>query len=69
MTKTNENATASADREIVMTRLIDAPQDLVFSAFKDPRHISNWGAERLHDDNLRNGCAPRRPMAFHDARS
>jgi uncharacterized protein YndB with AHSA1/START domain len=42
MTKTNENATASADREIVMTRLIDAPQDLVFSAFKDPRHISNW---------------------------
>lgn len=42
MTDTDKNATASADREFVFTRLISAPRELVFEAFKDRHHISNW---------------------------
>lgn len=33
---------ATADREIVITRVIDGPRDLVFEAFTDPRHLSQW---------------------------
>jgi uncharacterized protein YndB with AHSA1/START domain len=32
----------TSDREIVISRLIDAPQELVFDAFTDPKHISKW---------------------------
>lgn len=30
------------DREIVLTRLIDAPRDIVFSAWTDPAQIQSW---------------------------
>jgi uncharacterized protein YndB with AHSA1/START domain len=33
---------ATADREIVICRLIDAPPDLVFEAFTEVRHLSRW---------------------------
>jgi len=33
---------ATADREIVISRLIDAPRALVFEAFTDVRHLSQW---------------------------
>jgi uncharacterized protein YndB with AHSA1/START domain len=33
---------ATADREIVITRTIDAPRDLVFAAFTEVRHLSQW---------------------------
>jgi uncharacterized protein YndB with AHSA1/START domain len=33
---------ATADREIVISRLIDAPRELVFEAFTDVRHLSRW---------------------------
>jgi uncharacterized protein YndB with AHSA1/START domain len=33
---------ATADREIVIFRLIDAPRELVFEAFTDVRHLSRW---------------------------
>lgn len=29
-------------REIFVSRLFDAPRELVFAAFKDPKHITNW---------------------------
>jgi uncharacterized protein YndB with AHSA1/START domain len=32
----------TADREIVVTRLIDAPRELVFEAFTEVRHLSQW---------------------------
>lgn len=32
----------TADREIVTTRLYDAPRDLVFGAWTDPEHIGQW---------------------------
>src|SRR6478736_10036373 len=33
---------ATADREIVISRLISAPRDLVFEAFTEGRHLSQW---------------------------
>lgn len=33
---------ATADREIVMSRVISAPRELVFEAFTRVRHLSRW---------------------------
>ena len=33
---------ATADREIVITRVISAPRELVFEAFTEIRHLSRW---------------------------
>lgn len=42
MNEMTAEAKASPDREIVVSRLIDAPQELVFEAFTDPKHIGEW---------------------------
>src|ERR1700712_5070538 len=33
---------AKADREIVISRVIDAPRELVLEAFTEVRHLSHW---------------------------
>jgi uncharacterized protein YndB with AHSA1/START domain len=33
---------ATAEREIVISRVIDAPRELVFAAFSDVSHLSRW---------------------------
>ena len=33
---------ATADREIVISRVIDAPRELVFEAFTEVQHLSRW---------------------------
>jgi len=33
---------STADREIVVSRVIDAPPKLVFEAFTEARHVSRW---------------------------
>ncbi len=33
---------ATAEREIVISRVIDAPRELVFEAFTEVRHLSRW---------------------------
>ena len=33
---------AKADREIVITRVVSAPRELVFEAFTEVRHLSRW---------------------------
>ena len=38
--------TSTADREIILTRLIAAPRALVFAAFTDPVHIDKWWGPR-----------------------
>ena len=43
MTSPN-NATSSADRELVLTRLIDAPRAKVFQAWTDPKLLKKWFA-------------------------
>jgi uncharacterized protein YndB with AHSA1/START domain len=35
-------AATPADREIVITRLFDAPRSLVFAAWTDPNHVGHW---------------------------
>lgn len=35
-------ATTSSDREIVLTRLFDAPRRLVFDAMSKPEHVRRW---------------------------
>jgi len=44
MTTTSSDVprSATADREIVISRAIDAPPELVFEAFTQVRHLSQW---------------------------
>lgn len=35
-------ASPTADREIVLTRVLEAPRELVFRAFTDPEHVVHW---------------------------
>ena len=35
-------ADKTADREIVTSRVIDAPRETVFAAFTEPKHIQQW---------------------------
>src|SRR5688500_20244945 len=45
MTATGRDAplqSATTDREIVISRVISAPRELVFEAFTEVRHLSRW---------------------------
>ena len=44
MTEENEKITDSANREIFITWLFDAPGALVFDMWTDPVHIASWWA-------------------------
>ena len=35
-------STSSSDREIVVTRVFDAPRALVFKLWTDPEHLAHW---------------------------
>ncbi len=35
-------ATETAERELVVTRIIDAPRDLVFKAWTEPEQVARW---------------------------
>lgn len=39
MTQSTQNA---AEREIVLTRVFEAPREVVFAAYTEPRHVSKW---------------------------
>lgn len=38
--------TLPSDREIVLTRVFNAPRELVFEAFTKPEHVRNWWGTR-----------------------
>ena len=40
--KRNDSDTLSANREITLTRIIDAPRELVFKAWTNPEMMSKW---------------------------
>jgi uncharacterized protein YndB with AHSA1/START domain len=42
----NDAPSASSDREIVISRLLDAPRELVWQAMTSPQHIENWWGPR-----------------------
>jgi uncharacterized protein YndB with AHSA1/START domain len=41
--------TTRSDREIVMTRVLDAPRDLVFEAHSSCEHLSHWWGPRKYE--------------------
>ena len=41
-----ETATESAERELVITRIFDAPRQLVFKAWTEPEHLMRWWGPR-----------------------
>jgi uncharacterized protein YndB with AHSA1/START domain len=41
-----ETSTASAERELVITRVFDAPRRLVFKAWTEPERIKEWWGPR-----------------------
>jgi len=36
------DAAGTVDREIVITRVFDAPRELVFEAWTNPKHVAQW---------------------------
>ena len=40
------SSTAPADHVLVITRIFDAPRQLVFKAWTDPRHLEQWMGPR-----------------------
>lgn len=39
---TSDILTTTSDSEIVTTRILNFPQELVFKAWSDPEHLQNW---------------------------
>jgi uncharacterized protein YndB with AHSA1/START domain len=51
-------ANSTADREIVVNRVFDAPRELVFEAFTEPEHIEQWWAPKgatIHEMDVQPG--------------
>lgn len=46
MTKDDEAPSANSDREIVISRVLDAPQELAWRAMTDPQHVVHWWGPR-----------------------
>jgi uncharacterized protein YndB with AHSA1/START domain len=50
----------TSDREIVLTRLLPAPRELVWKAYTDPKHVGHWWGPRgftttTHEMDVRPG--------------
>lgn len=46
MTEFSDDGTDTADREMVLERVFDAPRELVFDAWTDARHVAHWWGPR-----------------------
>jgi len=46
MVARNSDVTGAKDRELVITRVFDAPPSLVFKMWADPEHMKRWAAPR-----------------------
>ncbi len=44
MVQINEPINDTAKRQVVITRVLNAPRELVFKAFTDPKHLVRWYA-------------------------
>ena len=38
----NQNEVAQSDHELIVTRIFDAPRELVFKVWTEPEHIAQW---------------------------
>jgi uncharacterized protein YndB with AHSA1/START domain len=55
-----EAAATTSDREIIITRVLDAPRELVFEAWTDPEQVVQWWGPRgftttIHEMDVRPG--------------
>ena len=67
-------ASATADREIVVTRTFDAPRELVFEAWTNPKHVAQWWGPNgfsttIHEMDVRPGGVWRLTMRGPDGKS
>lgn len=46
MNQTTAAGADTSDREIVLTRLLDAPRELVFKVWSEPEHVARWWGPR-----------------------
>jgi uncharacterized protein YndB with AHSA1/START domain len=63
----------TSDREIVATRVFDAPRELVFQMWTDPQHVSHWWGPKgfsitIHEMDVRPGGVWRFIMHGPDGR-
>ena len=68
-----QSADASSDREIVITRVFDAPRQLVWKAWTEPEHVAQWWGPkgfttRVEELDLRPGGASRYVMVGPDGK-
>ncbi|MEH2155173.1 SRPBCC domain-containing protein [Nostoc sp.] len=42
MSNKNDSTNAQSEREIVITRIFNAPRELVFQVWTDPKHVAQW---------------------------
>jgi uncharacterized protein YndB with AHSA1/START domain len=70
----NERTAAdTADREIVLTRVYEAPRELVWTAWTDPKHVVHWWGpdgftNTIHEMDVRPGGVWRFVMHGPDGR-
>ena len=60
MNEIKDDGSNTADREIVTTRVMDAPRELVFKAWTDPDHLVHWWGPKgftntFHEFDLKPG--------------
>lgn len=60
MTKQALSPTHTKDRELTVSRLVNAPRELVFKVFTDPNHVVHWWGPRnfrniVHEIDIRPG--------------
>lgn len=46
MTKPTQQKEDTADREIVISRVVSAPRELVWEAWTDPKQVAQWWGPR-----------------------
>lgn len=46
MASRSDNTASTADRKILASRVFDAPRELVFDMWTDPKHVSQWWGPR-----------------------
>jgi uncharacterized protein YndB with AHSA1/START domain len=64
-------ASAEAERDFVITRVFDAPREIVFRAWTDPKHLAQWWGPRIfathiYEMDVRPGGAYRIAMRGSD---
>ena len=69
----NQTVSKTADREISITRILNAPKELVFEVWTDPKHIPEWWGPNgftttIHEMDLRPGGKWRHTMHGPDGK-